>query len=266
MMGEMASDQITLRSLRSTILQMVFRAKEGHIPSAYSILEILYVLYKYCLRVDPKECKNPDRDYFMLSKGHAGAGLYAVLGHFGYFESELLTTYCQPGSLFGGHPDSCKVPGVEVSSGSLGHGIAMGIGAAMGLRLRGIDKKVVVVVGDGEMDEGSFWESMMMAKNQGLNNLIVIADCNGSQKYSYPFRILDILTSMEWGVKEVDGHDTELLREVLQPALLEPRDQPVFICARTIKGYGVKRFVGEHAWHRRTPTELELAEILKELE
>lgn len=129
-------DTQNLNGLRKTILEMVFNAKEGHIPSAFSILEILYVLYRDCLKFDPNSVKSEGRDYFVLSKGHAGAGLYAVLAHFGFFKTSDLLTYCQPGSPFGGHPDSLKVPGVEVCSGSLGHGIAMAVGIAMGLRIK----------------------------------------------------------------------------------------------------------------------------------
>ncbi|MFZ4776839.1 MAG: hypothetical protein ACOYM3_15825 [Terrimicrobiaceae bacterium] len=260
-----AGDQQVLNELRGTILRMVYHAREGHIPSAFSVVDILYTLYRYCLRVDPVHPDREDRDYFLLSKGHSGTALYPVLAHFGFFEADSLLQYCKPGSRFGGHPDALKVPGVEICSGSLGHGIAMGVGLGLGLRLKNITKKVVVLVGDGEMEEGSFWESIMMARNTGLTNLIVIADCNNSQGYSHPFDFIRILQSFDWATAEVNGHDVEALEATLRPLIHGPLTSPTFVAARTRKGHGIARFVGEHAWHRRTPTESELRECLEEL-
>jgi transketolase len=260
-----ANDQEALKAIRRQILEMVFRAKEGHVPSAFSILEILYVLYKSALRYDAQNPKWEGRDRFVLSKGHAGAGLYAILAEFGFFKREILNTYCQPGSILGGHPDSKKVPGVEVSTGSLGHGIAVGAGMAAALNLSKSEAKVVCLVGDGEMDEGSFWETVMFARNANLNNLVVIADCNRSQKYSHGFNYAKILNSFGWDSTEVEGHNIEALTSLLVPAVREKRQNPLFITAHTTKGYGVQRFIGEHGWHRRTPTQAELDELFLEL-
>lgn len=255
-----------LKDLRRTILQIVFHAKEGHIPSAFSILEILYILYRDCLRFDPKAAKNSDdRDYFVLSKGHAGAGLYAVLAHFGFFTKNELMGYCRPGSRFGGHPDALKVPGVEVSTGSLGHGIAVAVGIAMGLHLRKSPRKAVVLVGDGEMDEGSFWESVMMIRSLGLDNIIIIADCNRSQKYAHQFDYVRILEGFDWKTSSVDGHDLRALSDQLRALIQTQGSGPAFVVAHTEKGHGIQRFVGDHGWHRRTPTTDEMTEFLREL-
>lgn len=262
----MTTDAEVLKSFRRTIIEMVYRAKEGHVPSAFSILEILYVLYKDCLTYDAKKPEDQNRDFFVLSKGHAGAGLYTVLSHFGFFDQKLLLNYCQAGSLFGGHPDALKVPGVEVSSGSLGHGISIAVGIALGLRLKKSERKVVVLVGDGEMDEGSFWESIMMIKNTDLKNIIVIADCNGSQKYSHKFDYKKILSAFEWDTFETQGHDLNTLKSTLQPLVKGTLNRPAFVIAQTTKGFGVKRFIGDHGWHRRTPTDVELKEIMQELQ
>ena len=259
-------DQNQINLLKGQILKMVFSAKEGHIPSAFSILDILFVLYRDVLRFDSVNPKAVDRDIFVLSKGHAGAALYAVLGHFNFFSSELLDSYCKSGSLFGGHPDALKVPGVEVSSGSLGHGIAMATGIATAIKQKGQDRRVFVLVGDGEMDEGSFWESIMLIRNLNLKNLVLIADFNKSQKYSFNYDYANILKAFGWSVKDINGHDhNEILKALQEPNRMNQRE-PHFILAHTVKGQGIKRFLGEHAWHRRTPTETELSELISELE
>ncbi len=254
-----------VKQMRRTVLQMVYTAREGHLPSSFSIMDLLYVLYRDCLHIDPHHPKAPDRDRFILSKGHASAALYAVLSHFGFFDATHLSTYCQPGSLLGGHPDCQKVPGVEASTGSLGHGIAIGCGLAIGLRQQGSPRQVVVLVGDGEMDEGSFWESVMMAKNLALSNLVVIADCNGSQHYSHSFDYEGILRSMGWQAHTVDGHHLSELRRDLVPRVRASRTAPLFVRANTQKGYPIRRFTGDHGWHRRTPTEEEMADLMAEL-
>lgn len=261
----MNSEVQLLKELRRTILQMVFNANEGHIPSAFSILEIVYVLFRDCLSFRPEQPKWEDRDYFILSKGHAGAALYAVLSHFGFFSRQPLMDYCKPGSILGGHPDASKVPGVEVSSGSLGHGVAIGVGIALGLKQRNQKNKVVILVGDGEMDEGSFWESLMMIANNQLNNVVVIADCNSSQRYSLAYNYEAMVSAFGWDVTEVSGHDLDALRSVLKPVVRQEASKPRFVVARTTKGFGVQRMIGEHGWHRRTPTQQELAEMSQEL-
>lgn len=263
------SHEKILKDLRSTILEMVYHAGEGHIPSAFSILEILYVLYRDCLTIDPEDAKNVDRDYFILSKGHAGAALYAVLSQFGFIDRESLFSYCKPKSPYGGHPDLNKVNGVEVCSGSLGHGVAMAAGIAMANKHYGRRGKVVTLVGDGEMDEGSFWETVMLARNLDLSNFIVIADCNESQlKYSKDFEFNTILKSFGWNSLVVDGHCLASLSDILVPLLKVNQTAPTFVVAKTIKGSGIERFIAkgtDNAWHRRTPTQIELSEILGEL-
>jgi len=259
------SSHATLNAIRRTVLQMVFNGNEGHIPSAFSVLDILYVLYRDCLHFDPHDPRSPDRDRFVLSKGHASAGLYAVLSHFGFFPQEMLLGYCQPGSILGGHPDATMVPGIEASTGSLGHGVAIAVGMALGLRQQGSARKVVVLVGDGEMDEGSFWEAMMMIQNTELKNIVVIADCNASQRYSHKYAYDRILKEFDFGVSVVEGHDLDRLSATLQPLVCMPLSRPAFVMAQTTKGQGVARFIGDHGWHRRTPTDAEMALLLEEL-
>lgn len=257
-----------LRALRRTIVEMVYRSGEGHIPSAFSILEIVYVLYKHCLRFQPRDPAWDGRDIFVLSKGHAGAALYAVLSAAGFFERNLLLAYCQPGSRFGGHPDRNKVPGVEACTGSLGHGIAMSAGISIVLRHRKQENRVVVLVGDGEMEEGSFWESMMLIRDLGLRNIVVIADVNRSQqKYACGFDFAKILGGFGWGTSTVNGHDLAALESCLQESLRRSAGGPQFVVAETVKGFGVARFAlpGDNAWHRRTPTAEEYREIMTEL-
>lgn len=265
-MTALDQDRETLKDLRKTIIEMVHRSKEGHIPSAFSILEILYTLYKYGLRYDPKNPLLPERDYFILSKGHACSGLYPVLAHFDFFDKELLKTYCKPGSIFGGHPDRVKVPGIEVSSGSLGHGVAMGAGIALGLRHKKMSNKVVVLVGDGEAEEGSFWESVMMVKNNNLSNILIILDYNHSQKYSHNFAYDKIMPAFDWDTFQVEGHDVESLRQCLEPLIKGERERPAFVIANTTKGYGINRFIGDQSWHRRSPTDEEMPELFRELD
>jgi len=260
-----SEDYQKLRKLRAKIVKMVFEAKEGHIPSAFSVVDIIYFLYLRCLEFDVSAPKRMDRDRFILSKGHAGAALYVVLQHFGFFAEEHLLNYCKSNAILGGHPDCNKVPGVEVCSGSLGHGIAISVGLALGLRQRNIKSNVVALVGDGEMEEGSFWESIMLAKNLDLTHLIVIGDCNSSQKYSFPFKYGDILKKFGWHVIEVQGHDLTDLELKLEPLFKKNRKFPVFVLAHTVKGYGIQALEGDRSWHRRTPTESEMDAFFKEL-
>jgi len=168
------------KPLRIKIVEVIRRAGEGHIPSGFSIVDILDVLYGDFLRVSPATINNPDRDYFILSKGHGSAALYVVLEKYGFISAKDMSEKSQAGGILGGHPDMTKVPGAEASTGSLGHGVVTAMGAALGLRIQGRDNRVVALIGDGESNEGTVWEMALVAANLKLGNLCVILDKNKS--------------------------------------------------------------------------------------
>ena len=170
-------------ALRKRIVQMIYNGKDGHIPSAFSIVDIIEVLYRDYLKYDPANSEWPERDYFILSKGHGCVALYVILEKYGFITQGDIEMFCKPGGILGEHPDCTKVPGVEASTGSLGHGLSFAIGVALGLRVRGMDNKVYVLVGDGECHEGTVWEAANVANNLQLGNLCVVVDWNGSAAY-----------------------------------------------------------------------------------
>jgi len=252
-----------LRRLRRTILQTAATAGEGHVPSALSILDIVWVLYDRVLRIEPELAGAPERDRFILSKGHASLALYAVLAERGFFGADELAGFARFGSRLGGHPDRRKVPGVEASTGSLGHGLPMAVGTALGLRIRRQTARVICLIGDGEANEGSVWEGIALAAHHRLGRLCCIVDDNRSSDRA--LRLGDIaakVASFGWIAREVDGHDHAALHEALAPP---ERDSPLCVVARTIKGHGCAAMEGEPAWHHRAPTQAELPALLDSL-
>lgn len=250
------------RKIRGDILAAAHVSGHGHLPTCFSVIESLVAVYSV-LRHDPGRPDWPERDLFVLSKGHAALGHYGVLADFGYFDRARLEAFGAYQSDFGCHPDRLKVPGVEVSTGSLGHGIGVAVGMALGETIHGRDRRVVTLVGDGEANEGTVWEAVMVAADQTLANLTVIYDHNQSQR-----RCLQIPNPAErfaafgWSVTEVDGHDLPALTKALQAR----PDRPHAVVARTIKGYGCKTLVDEvFAWHRRSPDAETLAQLMEEL-
>jgi len=254
-----------LKNLRKDIVEMIYKSGEGHLPSAFSILEILYVLYKDFLKYDPKNPNSEDRDFFILSKGHGGQALYVILSYFNFFEKEKLSSFCKPDSILGGHPDRNKVPGVEVSTGSLGHGLPMGIGIALSLKILNKSNKVFVLIGDGESEEGTTWESIRLAKNLDLGNLIVIMDKNNSQYYSYNHDYKKIWESFGWFSLEIDGHNLEEINSALREVSNINIKEPKIIIANTIKGKGVSFIENNKEWHHKSPNEEEYKKMLDEL-
>lgn len=253
-----------LKRLRRGIVLATVAANEGHIPSSFSVLEILWVLYDRVLRVDPSDPRREDRDRFILSKGHASLALYAVLAEKGFFPQSELERFATRDSPLGGHPDRLKVPGVEASTGSLGHGFPISVGMALALRRKSSPSRVFTLVGDGEANEGTIWEAALLAAHHGLDNLTLIVDHNHSTDPALSLGDLaGKLCSFGWGTQEVDGHDTEALyRALTGPAAGRPRA----IVARTVKGYGCTKIVNEPgAWHHGAPKPVDLAEILAEL-
>ncbi len=256
--------------IRRQILSMAYRAGSGHCGGSLSCVEILLALYRRVLRVKPKEPEWPQRDRLILSKGHAAPALYAVLARSGFFPESWLATLRQFGSPLQGHPDMKRVPGVDLSSGSLGMGISAGIGMAWAARRRGEEWRVFVVVGDGEMDEGQNWEAAMLASKLGLSNLIAIVDCNGVQLDGPTEEIMPLapldgkLQAFGWGVRECDGHEFPALLEALEQAIAAPGPQAVI--ARTVKGKGIDFMEGKHKWHGAPLSDADYRIAMRQLE
>jgi len=254
-------------ALRREIVRMVHAAKDGHIPSALSIVDIVELLYRDYLRVDPRNPDWPDRDYFILSKGHGCAALYVVLERHGFITRSDLDLFCRPGGILGEHPDSTKVPGVEACTGSLGHGFPFAVGLAVGLRIRGMMRnRIYVLVGDGECHEGTVWEGANVANNLQLGNLCTVVDWNGSAAQLMPRDDLPgKWRAFGWNTQVVDGHSEEDLRRALDTVNFQAHGGPTVIIARTIKGKGVPMLEGHGIWHHRIPNDAELDHILEAL-
>jgi transketolase len=243
--------------LRRAILQVVRSARRGHVASAFSVVEILRVLYDDILSVDPAHPLRHDRDRFILSKGHGCLALYVQLAERGFFPREALATFCEEDSLLGGHPQAGKVPGVEASTGSLGHGLPVGVGIALHGKLTGRDFRTVVLLGDGECDEGSVWEAALCAAKHRLERLTVLVDYNKMQSYAATAEVLDLeplaakWRSFNFAVREVDGHDVRALRRVLRAAPFAAGRPSAVIC-HTVKGRGIARCEMNAHWHHKS--------------
>jgi transketolase len=252
-----------VRDLKKDILLCAYHAKEGHIASAFSIIDIIWVLYNDLLKYDCREPKWEGRDRFILSKGHGCLALYAVLAKKQFFPADVLDTFAQYDSPLGGHPDRNKVPGIEASTGSLGHGFPMAVGIALALRLKKNDRLVYCLIGDGECNEGSIWESCLLASQYGLGSLCCIVDFNHSTD-----RALDLgnlkakFSSMGFETAVVDGHDHQALARSLG---LGPWQKPRAVIACTVKGKGCAEMESNPAWHHRIPSEDELEYMMREL-
>lgn len=261
------------KCVRQDILRMICEAKSGHPGGSLSCVEILSVLYRKILNVPADWKKSPDfekRDRFILSKGHASACLYSVLAHCGFFDSNELLTFRKLGSRLQGHPSTrYNLEGIEASTGSLGQGLSMAVGVALALKLDKNPAKVYVLLGDGEMQEGSVWEALMSASHKKLNNIVCIVDRNklqidGSCDDVKSLEPLDKkLEAFGFIVKTVNGHSEEELTEALMFA--KKADKPVFIIADTIKGKGVSFMENNAGWHGKVPKENEASAALEEL-
>jgi transketolase len=258
------------RQIRLDVLRMTGRSGASHVGSAFSVADILAVLYGApILRVRPREPRWEGRDRFILSKGHAGAAVYAVLARSGFFPVEKLDTHYQDGSDLSGHVSHRNMPGVELSTGSLGHGLGVGAGMALVLRDAPGCPRAFVVLSDGECDEGSTWEAAMFAAHHRLENLVAIVDYNKVQSLGTvadtlalePFA--DKWAAFNWDVIEADGHDHARLREALERA---PAGRPRVVLAHTTKGKGVSFMEGSVLWHYRAARGEEFENALRELE
>ena len=242
----------------------------SHVGAVFSIADILAVLYGGVLRVDPKNPAWPGRDRFILSKGHAGAGVYAALAEAGFFPVEQLASHCKDGSVFSGHVSHKGIPGVEFSTGSLGHGLSVGAGMAYAAQLDGRQHRVLVLLSDGECDEGSNWEAILFASHHRLDHLVAIVDYNKLQSLKPVPETLALepfaekWRSFGWSVVEVGGHDHDALRAVLT-ALPAERAKPTCVIAHTVKGKGVSFMENSVLWHYRTAKGEEFAAAEREL-
>ena len=256
------------RAVRADVVTMSSVAGVAHVASALSCVDILVALYFDVAQVAPESIGDPRRDRILLSKGHGGAALYACLAARGFIEKSSLASFCADGSPLGEHPSRDAVPGVEISSGSLGHGLGVGTGLALAARLQGHPSRVFVVMSDGECNEGSVWEAAMWAPRRGLDNLVAIVDFNKLQATGRSLEItqLDPLAdkwrAFGWEVAELDGHDFEQL----VPALgASGGGAPRAVIAHTVKGKGVSFMEDDLEWHYRPPSEADLRRALDEL-
>lgn len=262
----------TSRQMRIEILKMLNRAASGHTGGSLSATDIIAALYFRVLRHDPKDPSWPARDRFVLSKGHAAPALYTALALSGYFDRADLATLRQVGSPLQGHPDMRKTRGADASSGSLGQGLSIANGIAMGLRLDGSDANVYVMIGDGELQEGQIWEAAMTAAHYRLGKIIAIVDKNGLQIDGEVKNVMGVEPVDEkwrafgWDVTEIDGHDFAQIVPALEAPRSKPAtDRPSVIVARTVKGKGVSFFENQARYHGVAPSSDELARALKEL-
>lgn len=247
--------------LRRTILEMAYAGSTVHIGCAFSIVELLAVLYRHHLRYPGNDPKSAMRDYLVLSKGHGVMAQYACMRELGWLDDERhIRGYFSNGSDLKGLSDS-RVPGLEVTSGSLGHGFSVGVGIAMGLRRHGTDQKVYALVGDGELNEGPIWEGMLVAAHHKLDNLMLIVDANGFQAMGRTDDILqlgnlsDKFKSFDFAVREVDGHDEQAIDAAVRALWQEQPGRPKALVAKTVKGKGVPFMESRNEWHytRLTP-------------
>jgi transketolase len=256
--------------IRCHVLEMVSRGKSSHVGSVFSMADVIAVLYGAVLRVDPASPRSSGRDRFILSKGHAGAGVYACLAECGFFPREKLLTHYGDGSDLSGHVSHKGIPGVELSTGSLGHGLSVAAGMALGAKLDGADYRVVTLLSDGECDEGSIWEAVLFAPHHRLDNLLAVVDYNRIQSLGPTTETMDLepfadkWRAFGWSVREVDGHDHAALHDVFRRLPAEP-GRPTCVLAHTTKGKGVSFMENQVLWHYRTPAGAEYDAALREL-
>ncbi|WP_124061672.1 transketolase [Gordonibacter sp. Marseille-P4307] len=260
------------RQMRISILRSVAEAGSGHPGGSLSCTDILSALYfGGVLNHDPLDPELESRDRFILSKGHAAPALYAALAHTGYFPVEELLTLRKLGTRLQGHPDCRLLPGVEVSTGSLGQGLSIAAGMAAGLKLDGTDQTVFTLLGDGECQEGQVWEAAMFAAHRGLDNLVAVVDRNGLQIDGATEDVCDPgdvalkFSAFGWNAVEVDGHDIEAVLDALQAAKADRSGKPSVIVAHTVKGKGVSFMENQAGWHGKAPNAEQLAVALAEL-
>lgn len=255
------------KSIRKNILLMNHRANASHSGSALSIVELLTVLYYKYLRINRKDLKSKNRDRFILSKGHASSALYATLAEWGAFDKTYLDKFYIDGGILPGHVDMEAAPGLECSAGSLGHGLSIGLGMAIAFKNQKNKARVVVMISDGELNEGSIWEPLLLAPHLRVNHLTVIIDYNKIQSFGITNEVVNLepltekLIAMNWNVFNIDGHDMSVIEKTLN---IES-DSPKIIIAHTVKGKGVSFMENKLEWHYRSPNKELLEQAYAEL-
>lgn len=268
--NEVLELQLKAAQMRKEILEMIVSAKGTHIASAFSIIDLILYLYDKVLKIDPKNPKDEKRDKFVLSKGHGCAALYVVLADYGFFPKRILKSYCSEGSILGGHPDSVRIPGVETSTGSLGHGFSVAVGFALANKINKSQYHVYCLVGDGECNEGTIWEAAMVAAHHKLDNLVLIIDDNKLMISGFAKDILDPLSfskkfhAFGWNTIEIDGHNFNELINAFNKVPIK-NNRPTVIIANTVKGKGVTYMENKKEWYSMLPNEEEMETALKEL-
>lgn len=268
--NQMASLNDTTKQIRKMIVQMIYTAQSGHPGSALSCADILTALYFHIMNISAQTPKDPDRDRFVMSKGHACPAMYCSLIHKGFLDSKELITLRKVGSVLQGHPDMRKTNGVDMTTGSLGQGLSVAAGMAMAAKLDGKDYYTYALVGDGEINEGQIWEAVMFASKFKLNNLVVFMDYNmlqldGTVSQIMPLEPLaDKMRAFNWHVLEINGNDIE---EIIKAEKLarQIHDRPTWIIAHTTKGCGVSYMENQVDWHGKAPNDTEYEIAMKEL-
>jgi transketolase len=260
------------KELRRQVVRMIEAGGRGHVGSAFSLVEMLRVLYDEVLRYDPANPRGPERDRFILSKGHGCLALYVLLAEKGFFPETELWKFCKSDGILGGHPEYGKVPGVEASTGSMGHGLSFGVGFALNARCERATYRTFVICSDGESNEGSLWEAALCAAKHKLSNLTVLVDYNKQQSYGTTYEVLDLepfadkWRAFGFAVEEVDGHNVGELRAALNRVPFDPQKPSAIIC-HTIKGKGVSFVENNLNWHHKNKvTPDEVNSLMAELE
>jgi len=257
-------------SLRQEVVLMCHRGRSAHVGTSLSAADIVTILYEDVLRVNPKNPNWPNRDRFIVSKGHGAAIIYAALAHKGFFPKSWLKTYYQNDGKLAGHVTKLNIPGIEFSTGSLGHGLPLGCGVALAGKRDNKKYRVFVLLSDGELDEGSNWEAILFAQHYKLDNLVAIVDYNKIQSLDFVKNIINLeplkkkLQAFNWEVKEVDGHNHNELRRVLKKVPFK-KGKPSFLIAHTVKGKGVSFMENTVKWHYANTDEVLLKQALDEL-
>ncbi len=268
---EVTQLKLKAAQVRKRILEMVVAVGGTHIASAFSIVDLVVFLYSKVLKIDPKSPKDENRDKFVLSKGHGCAALYVVLADLGFFPDNLLDLYTTPGSILGGHPDSSRVPGVETSTGSLGHGFSVAVGFAMANKINKSKSLVYCLVGDEELNEGSNWEATMIAAHHKLDNLVLIIDENGLMISGFAKDILDSLSfedkfsAFGWNTIKIKGHSFTDMSKVFEKSPIK-NGKPTVIIARTTKGKGVSFMEDKKEWYSLLPNGEQMGIAIRELD
>ena len=252
-----------INDMKKNIIRAAFEAKEGHIASSFSILDILWVLYFGVMKNTLPSEKRLSQDRFILSKGHASLALYAILTKKNIIPQSYMDNFCKFDGLLGGHPDCQKIPEIEASTGSLGHGLPMAVGMALGSKISNIKNRIFCLIGDGEANEGSIWEAVLLAAHHNLENLCCIVDFNHSTDRALMLSNLEgKFEQFGWKAMTIDGHNHEALYKAL--STLNSKKPLVVIC-NTIKGYGIKQMENAPEWHHRAPNKQEMIDFIEQL-